>query len=197
MKKLDLPFYQSNSVILAQELLGKYLVRQIDKQKIITKIVETEAYMGPEDKAAHSYNNLRTLRTEVMFGRAGIAYVYMIYGMYYCLNVVAGKEGIPEAVLIRGVEPIKGLEILKKNRKIKSTKIQNLTNGPGKLCQALDIDKSLNGSDLILENDIYILDRGERPDIAISKRINIGYAEEYVDKPWRFFIKDNNYVSRS
>ena len=162
----------------------------------MTKIVETEAYMGPEDKAAHSYNNRRTQRTEVMFGRPGKAYVYMIYGMYYCLNIVAGEEEIPEAVLIRGVEPIEGIEILKQNRKIKGKQINNLTNGPGKLCEALAIDKSLNGSDLVFGNEIYILDSKEKPDIVKSKRINIDYAEEYVNKLWRFYIRDNIFVSR-
>ena len=103
MKRLELSFYQRNSVLLAQKLLGKYLIRNIGGDRIMTKIVETEAYMGPEDKAAHSYNNRRTQRTEVMFGRPGKAYVYMIYGMYYCLNIVAGEEEIPEAVLIRAV----------------------------------------------------------------------------------------------
>mgnify|MGYP000907705268 FL=1 len=196
MKRLELSFYQRNSVLLAQKLLGKYLIRNIGGDRIMTKIVETEAYMGPEDKAAHSYNNRRTQRTEVMFGRPGKAYVYMIYGMYYCLNIVAGEEEIPEAVLIRGVEPIEGIEILKQNRKIKGKQINNLTNGPGKLCEALAIDKSLNGSDLVFRNEIYILDSKEKPDIVKSKRINIDYAEEYVNKLWRFYIRDNIFVSR-
>ncbi|HHT51406.1 MAG TPA: DNA-3-methyladenine glycosylase [Eubacteriaceae bacterium] len=196
MKRLELSFYQRNSVLLAQKLLGKYLIRNIGGDRIMTKIVETEAYMGPEDKAAHSYNNRRTQRTEVMFGRPGKAYVYMIYGMYYCLNIVAGEEEIPEAVLIRGVEPIEGIEILKQNRKIKGKQINNLTNGPGKLCEALAIDKSLNGSDLVFGNEIYILDSKEKPDIVKSKRINIDYAEEYVNKLWRFYIRDNIFVSR-
>ena len=195
IEEIRIIFYQ-NSVLLAQKLLGKYLIRNIGGDRIMTKIVETEAYMGPEDKAAHSYNNRRTQRTEVMFGRPGKAYVYMIYGMYYCLNIVAGEEEIPEAVLIRGVEPIEGIEILKQNRKIKGKQINNLTNGPGKLCEALAIDKSLNGSDLVFGNEIYILDSKEKPDIVKSKRINIDYAEEYVNKLWRFYIRDNIFVSR-
>ena len=194
--RLDLLFFQKNAIVLAQDLLGKLLVREINGKRIVTKIVETEAYMGPLDKAAHSYNNRRTPRTEVMFGRAGIAYVYIIYGMYYCLNIIAAKEGIPQGVLIRGVEPIEGLDIIKKNRVIKSKKIQDLTNGPGKLCQALNIDKSLNWADLIVENDIYILDHQEKQEIIPAKRINIDYAQEYKDKLWRFYIKDNIYVSR-
>lgn len=196
MVRLDLPFFQRDSITLAQNLLGKLLVREIDGARIVTKIVETEAYMGAEDKAAHSYNNRRTPRTEVMFGRAGIVYVYIIYGMYYCLNIVAAKEEIPQAVLIRGVEPIEGLDIIKKNRVIKSEKIQDLTNGPGKLCQALNIDKTLNGSDLVLENELYILDNKEKYETISAKRINIDYAGEYKEKLWRFYIKDNIYVSK-
>ncbi len=194
--RLDLSFYKKDAITLAQNLLGKWLVREIGEQRIVTKIVETEAYMGVEDKAAHSYNNRRTERTEVMFGRAGRAYVYMIYGMYYCLNVVAAQEEIPQAVLIRAVEPLEGLKIIKKNRAIKSTKIQDLTNGPGKLCQALDIDKSLNGTDLVYENQLYIIDNQEKFKIVSSKRINIDYAEEYRDKLWRFYIKGNSFVSK-
>ena len=148
--------------------------------------------MGPEDKA-HSYNR-RTQRTEVMFGRPGKAYVYMIYGMYYCLNIVAGEEEIPSG-FNKGVEPIEGIEILKQNRKLGETN-KYLTNGPGKLCEALAIDKSLNGSDLVFGNEIYILDSKEKPDIVKSKRINIDYAEEYVNKLWRFYIRDNIFVSR-
>lgn len=196
MVRLDRSFFQSNSIVLAQKLLGKLLIREIEGQRMVTKIVETEAYMGAEDKAAHSYNNRRTPRTEVMFGRAGIAYVYMIYGMYYCLNIVAAKEGVPQAVLIRGVEPIEGLDMVKKNRVIKSNKVQELTNGPGKLCQALLIDKTFNGKDLILQNELYLLDNKEEHEIISAKRINIDYAQEYKDKLWRFYIKDNIYVSK-
>lgn len=194
--RLEQSFYEKNSVTLAQDLLGKLLVREINGERIITKIVETEAYMGPEDKAAHSYKNRRTSRTEVMFQRAGIAYVYIIYGMYYCMNVVAAKEDIPQAVLLRGVEPTEGIETIKKNRPIKSKKMQDLTNGPGKLCQALNIDKSLNGIDLVHSNEMYLLDHQEKFEIVASKRINIDYAQEYKEKLWRFYIKDNPFVSQ-
>lgn len=194
--RLELSFYQKDAVTLAQDLLGKLLVREINDEKMIAKIVETEAYMGPEDKAAHSYNNRRTSRTEVMFGRAGVTYVYLIYGMYHCMNVVAAEEEIPQAVLLRGVEPIQGIDNMRKNRSIKSKKMQSLTNGPGKLCQALSIDKSLNGTDLIYGNQLYLLDHQEEFEIEASKRINIDYAEEYKDKLWRFSIKDNSFVSK-
>lgn len=194
--RLELSFYQKDAVTLAQDLLGKLLVREINDEKMIAKIVETEAYMGPEDKAAHSYNNRCTSRTEVMFGRAGVTYVYLIYGMYHCMNVVAAKEEIPQAVLLRGVEPIQGIDNMRKNRSIKSKRMQNLTNGPGKLCQALSIDKSLNGTDLVYGNQLYLLDHQEEFEIEASKRINIDYAEEYKDKLWRFSIKDNSFVSK-
>lgn len=194
--RLPLEFFQRDAVTLAKDLLGKLLIREIDGEKLVGKIVETEAYMGPEDKAAHSYRNRRTERTEAMFGRAGRAYIYFIYGMYYCLNVVAAKEGIPQGVLLRAVEPMEGIHLMKGYRRIKSKRIQELTNGPGKLCQALDIDKSLYGTDLVFGHSLYILDYHDEFEILSSKRINIDYAEEYQDRLWRFYIKDNPFVSR-
>jgi DNA-3-methyladenine glycosylase len=194
--KLGLDFYQRNGVSVACDLLGKLLVREIDGQQIIAKIVETEAYIGPEDKGCHAYQNKRTKRTEVMFGRAGCAYVYLIYGIHNCLNIVTASEGKPEAVLIRAVEPIDGLDIVREYREIKSRKIEDLTNGPGKLCQALDIDRRLNGYDLVDGDKLYILDSDERVEVVKGKRINIDYAEEYKDKLWRFYIKGNSFVSR-
>ncbi|SJZ52717.1 DNA-3-methyladenine glycosylase [Selenihalanaerobacter shriftii] len=198
--RLSLDFYQKDAITLARDLLGKYLVRNIDGEEVIAKMVETEAYVGPEDKACHAYQNKRTKRTEAMFKRGGYTYVYLIYGMYNCFNVVADPKEKPEAVLIRAVEPIKGLEIVKQNRSIKSKRKQDLTNGPGKLCQALDIDKSLNDYDLTNGNNLYIKDSKRRNkgnyDIISDRRINIDYAEEYRDKPWRFYIKGNNFVSK-
>ncbi|SDC59555.1 MULTISPECIES: DNA-3-methyladenine glycosylase [unclassified Candidatus Frackibacter] len=195
--RLELDFYNKwGAVKLAQGLLGKLLVREIGGKQIIARIVETEAYVGPEDKACHAYQNKRTKRTEVMFKRGGFSYVYLIYGMYNCFNVVAGDEGKPEAVLVRGVEPINGLDIIKKNRQIKSKKKEDLTNGPGKLCQALDIDRSLNGCDLTTNQELYIKDSDEVVEIVADKRINIDYAEEYRDKLWRFYVKENQFVSK-
>jgi len=194
--KLGLEFYQRDGVNVAYDLLGKLLIRELEGQKIITKIVETEAYIGPEDKGCHAYQNKRTKRTEVMFGRAGYAYVYLIYGMYNCLNIVTAKKGKPEAVLIRAVELIEGLDIIREYRDIKSKKVEELTNGPGKLCQALAIDRDLNGYDMVNGGKLYILDSDEKVEVVTDKRINIDYAEEYRDKLWRFYIKDNSFVSR-
>ena len=197
--RIEREFFTQDAVSLAQNLIGKGVVREIGEDKIIVRIVETEAYVGPEDKGCHAYNNKRTKRTEKMFLPGGHAYIYLIYGMYYCFNVVAAYEGKPEAVLIRGVEPIIGLKQIQENRKIKSNKMTDLTNGPGKLCQALSINKELNGSDLILGKSLYIIDLDDKKhwEILSGPRINIDYAEEYVEVPWRFYIKNNPYVSRN
>ena len=196
--KLDYDFYQKDAVQVAKNLLGKTIVRKYKGKTIKVKIVDTEAYMGAEDKASHAYNNKRTKRTETMFARGGLAYIYLIYGMYYCFNIVTAEEDNPHAVLIRAVEPVEGLEIIKKNRKIKSNKVETLTNGPGKLSQALKIDKSLNGCDLVKSNQLYLLDN-QVDDFIMEKvpRVNIDYAEEYKDKKWRFYIKENKFISKS
>lgn len=195
--KLDYDFYKNDAVTVAKELLGKLLVRNINGKEIVCKIVETEAYVGPEDKGCHAYNNKKTKRTEVMFLKGGHAYVYSIYGIHFCFNIVTNKEEKPEAVFIRAVEPLTGIDIIKKNRKISSKKIVNLTNGPGKLAQSLSIDKGLNGYNLISGNDLYIKDDIENSafEIIAGKRINIDYAQEYKDKLWRFYIKGNPFVS--
>lgn len=201
MKKLEREFYKRNTLIVAKELLGKHLVHEYEGNKLISKIVEVEAYMGVEDKAAHSYGGRRTERTEVMYKEGGYAYVFQIYGMYYCVNVVTSEKEIPQAVLIRGLEPIEGLETMSVNRygkryeELTNYQKKNLTNGPGKLCMAMNIDKKLNGEDLCKEN-LYILDNKEKFNIVTSKRINIDYAEEAKDYLWRFYIKDNKYVSK-
>lgn len=201
--KLNKEFYNRDSLIVAKELLGKILVHEYSEMKLCGKIVETEAYRGPMDKAAHSYNNRRTERTEVMFGEAGRAYVYFIYGMHNCMNVVCERVGLPQAVLIRALEPMEGLDAMAHNRyqlsfeELTKAKKINLTNGPGKLCKAMAIDKSLNGANLV-DNTLYILEGVtiEESNIAITKRIGIDYAEEAKDYPWRFYIKDNKYVSK-
>ncbi|SHI69601.1 DNA-3-methyladenine glycosylase [Lutispora thermophila] len=203
LSRLDRSFYSKNAVKLSKDLLGKYLVHSMDGKELIGKIVEVEAYMGVGDKAAHSYNGRRTARTEVMYGEEGHAYVYLIYGMYYCLNVVAAKEGIAQAVLIRALEPIKGSEIMAVYRygkalgELKKSQIINLTNGPGKLCKALNIEKEYNGEDLT-GNRLFICENRsfkEEYDIVETKRIGIDYAQEAKYFPWRFYIKDNPYVS--
>ncbi|MFW5657043.1 MAG: DNA-3-methyladenine glycosylase [Bacteroidota bacterium] len=195
--RFDKEFYLQDAVTLSKALLGHLLVRNVDGQEIVCRIVETEAYVGPEDKGCHAYQNKRTKRTETMFLPGGHAYIYLIYGMYYCLNVVARIQDIPEAVLIRAVEPLKGMDLIKKNRPMKTYKPENLTNGPGKLCKALKIERELNGCDLIKSNDLFLVKDGtfQVSEIISTKRINIDYAEEYIDKPWRFYIKGNRWVS--
>ncbi|MGM0501865.1 MAG: DNA-3-methyladenine glycosylase [Bacillota bacterium] len=196
--RLGAQFYQQDALTAAKKLLGQILVREVNNQKIKVKIVETEAYLGSKDKACHAYQNKRTSRTETMFKTGGCAYVYLIYGIYNLLNVVVNDLEVPEAVLIRAVEPVSGLDIIKENRGIKSDSIEDLTNGPGKLTQALAIDRQLDGYDLINGNQLYIVkeeNNGEIDEIAASTRINIDYAEEYKDKPWRFYIKGNSFVS--
>ncbi len=201
MNILHRDFYNRDSLVVANELLGKYLVHNIEGVKLVGKIVETEAYRGPEDKAAHSYGGRRTPRVEVMYGPAGYAYVYLIYGMYNCFNVVTNKEGTPHAVLVRGIEPMGSLDEFAQNRYQKSYKelnksqIKALSNGPGKLCQALLIDRAYNGEDLC-RNRLYIT-TGNDDDFEIisAKRVGIDYAEEAKDFLWRFYIKDNSYVS--
>lgn len=195
--RLKQGFYQKDAVQAAKDLLGKVIVRKYNDKTIKVKIVETEAYCGAEDKASHAHNNKKTKRTAPMFKKGGHSYIYLIYGMYYCLNVVTAAENNPHAVLIRAVEPLKGLNYIKENRQIKSSKIENLTNGPGKLSQALKIDKSFDGCNLVENNSLYLTDGGtEDFEIESSPRVNIDYAEEYKDKKWRFFIKNNKYVSK-
>lgn len=196
--RLEKDFYKRGALELAKDLLGKYLVRELDGEEVVCKIVETEAYVGPHDKGCHAYNNKRTKRTETMFMDGGYAYVYQIYGMYFCLNVVARDEDIPEAVLIRAVEPVEGLDRIKVYRSIKSRKVEDLTNGPGKLCQGLSIDKKLDKYDLIEGTELYIRDNpdGTNHEVVERPRINIDYAEEYKDKLWRFYIKGNKFVSK-
>ncbi len=189
-------FYARDGLTLAKDLLGCYLIKETEQSKIITKIVETEAYMGPEDKACHAFNNRRTKRTEVMFGRPGLAYVYLIYGIHNCFNIVAAKEEKPEAVLIRAVEPIEGIEYIRENRVIGSRPDRELTNGPGKLTEALGINRDYNGLSLTEGKELY-LTIGEdikESDIKSGPRINIDYADEFTDKDWRFYL-DSDFIS--
>ena len=193
-KKLDRHFYSRDAEKVAKDLLGKNLVRRSLEGKTVGKIVETEAYLGEKDPASHSYRGGKTERTEVMFGPSGLAYVYMIYGMYYCFNTVTGKEGKPEGVFIRALKPLEGIELMEDRRGLSDKK--ELTNGPGKLCIAMDIDKELNGEDLC-GNKLYITEP-EKPsnfDIKKARRINIDYADEAKKWKLRFFIEGNPHVS--
>jgi DNA-3-methyladenine glycosylase len=199
-KRLDREFYRrSDTLRIARELLGKRLVVPVpeDGARVSGIIVETEAYMGPEDKGAHSYNNRRTPRTDVMFTAGGVAYVYFIYGMYFQFNVVVNGEDVPHAVLLRAAEPEEGIELMRERRP--GRKETELASGPGKLCTAFGIDRSYNREDLMTGGRVWIEDAGRvvgARDIASGPRIGINYAEEFVDKPWRFWIKANPHVSR-
>ena len=190
MIKLSRDFYLRDACIVAHDLIGKILVHGSTSGII----VETEAYKGPEDKASHSYNNRRTNRTEMMYHAGGHVYIYMIYGMYYCFNVVANIPGKPEAVLVRALEPLEGLDVMMTRRNTRD--IMKLCSGPGKLCGALGIGRELYGEDLCGE-EIYITDDGRpAPDVKASPRINIDYAEEYRDVLWRYFADGSRYISR-
>jgi DNA-3-methyladenine glycosylase len=195
--KLKKNFYRRELLVVARELLGKVLVKSSGKEILAGKIIEVEAYHGDTDEAAHSYGGI-TKRNEIMFEAGGYLYVYFTYGAYHCCNVVTGKKGQGTAVLIRAVEPVIGLDRMIKNRfgrKLKNDKeIFDLTSGPGKVCQAFKFDRTHSGTDLT-GKDIFIFD-GEKiksKNIGVSKRIGITRS---VDLPWRYFIKDNPYLSR-
>jgi DNA-3-methyladenine glycosylase len=188
--RLNRKFYNRPTLKVAKEFLGKYLVVEKGGNYVSGKIVETEAYIGPNDPASHAYRGM-TPRNKIMFGDPGYAYVYFIYGMHHCLNFVTERKGFPAALLIRALEPADGIEIMKKRRKVEHLK--NLTNGPAKLCQALGIDRTLNGVDLCSDL-IYVEDRGNNPiKIASSSRMGI---TEGRDKKWRFYVEDNKFVSK-
>ena len=195
MGKLNRNFYLRSAEELAPALLGKILVHKTAEGVTSGIIVETEAYIGPDDKGAHSCGGVPTARTAVMFGKGGFAYVYLIYGMYSCFNVVANVKDKPEAVLIRALEPLDGVELMKMRRG--TDKPENLCSGPGKLCSALGITREQSGADLC-KNELFILDMPElsKSEIIVSPRINIDYAEEYRDKLWRYFVKGNKFVSK-
>jgi DNA-3-methyladenine glycosylase len=190
MRKLPRKFYNRPTLKVAKELLGKYLVVQKNGTMLSGKIVETEAYIGFNDSASHAYRGI-TGRNKIMFGAPGYAYVYFTYGRYHCLNFVTERNGYPAAVLIRALEPEQGIGTMKRRRKTEV--IENLASGPGKLCQALGIDRSLCGTDLCSEV-IYVEDRGGSAEkIFSANRIGV---KEGKQKKWRFYIKDNRFVSR-
>lgn len=197
-------FYNRSALDVAKDLLGKVLVREVDGKVLKGKIVETEAYIGSIDKACHAYNGRRTKRTEILYEDAGVSYIYFICGLYHCFNVVTNKKDIAEAVLIRGIEPINGLDYIsnirynKKYDELTKAQLKNLTNGPSKLCLAYLLNKDLNAVKLYEKGQVYITDENnEEFEIVESKRIGIDYAEEAKDFLWRFYIKDNIYVSKN
>ncbi|MEI9936455.1 MAG: DNA-3-methyladenine glycosylase [Pseudomonadota bacterium] len=193
---LPLPreFYARPVLSVAKACIGKLLVHRTKQGLVAGRIVETEAYRGPEDRAAHSYGGRRTARTEVMFGPPGYAYVFFVYGMHYQFNLVTSKDGAPHAVLVRAVEPVLGVELMAKRRNLPAS-ARELSNGPGKLCQALGIGRESYGVDLC-GSELFLTD-GPRVRSASTKRIGIDYAGDWAEKPWRFFDPKSRYVSRA
>ena len=181
--KLNREFYRRSALIVARELIGKKLICHNEEGKTSGIIIETEAYMGVDDAASHSYQNRRTKRTEAMFSDGGRAYIYLIYGMYLCFNVSTNLKDVPEAVLIRALEPTDGIELMKQRRNKHSLK--DLCSGPGKLTQAMGISMRHYNIDLC-GDELYIETTDLKPKIESTKRINIDYAGEAANYPWRF-----------
>ncbi|NLZ33748.1 DNA-3-methyladenine glycosylase [Clostridium isatidis] len=200
---IEQEFYRKSTLEVAKNLLGQYLIREINGIKIKSIIVETEAYIGSLDKACHGYNYKKTERTKPLFEDGGISYVYFIYGLYNCFNIVTSIKGEPEAVLIRAVEPLDNLDYIshlrykRKYNELTKNQIKNLTNGPSKLCLALDITRKDNYKPLYIGKEIYLEYNKERNfEIVETKRVGIDYAEEAKDFLWRYYIKDNPFVSK-
>ncbi len=197
MNKLPRDFYTRTDVLeVARDLLGKKLVVPgRSGTRVAGIIVETEAYRGPEDRASHAYDGRRTRRTETMYAKGGTAYVYFVYGMYNQFNVVTNVAEVPHAILVRAVEPSEGLDLMRRRRP--GRREYELTSGPGRLCLAMGIDRKLDQADLLgdqiwIEEGVSISPR----QIARGPRIGIDYAEKWITKPWRFWVRDNPFVSK-
>ena len=194
MGKLERDFFDRDTLDVAWDLLGKYLVRREGDLLLAGRITETEAYVGRMDKACHAYGYRRTARTETMFAQPGTAYIYLIYGMYHCLNFVTEPAGEPAAVLLRGLEPALGAEEMARRRfgrgldGLSAYQRRHFLDGPGKVCMALGLTRAQNGLDLTGE-ELFLWDDGSpAPAFRTGKRIGIDYAEEAADFPWRFYI---------
>jgi len=196
--KLASDFYLRDNVVeISKQLLGKILFSNIGNKICAGMIVETEAYAGVTDRASHAYGCRNTERTKIMFAKGGTAYVYLCYGIHHLFNVVTNNEGVPHAVLVRAIEPFEGIETMLKRRNKNKLDIK-LTSGPGKLSEALGIKYTHNGLSLY-ENKIWIEDVGikiEPKQIISAKRIGVDYAKEDALLPYRFFIKENKWVSK-
>ena len=194
MKTLPRAFYDRDTLEVARDLLGTYLVRRLDGAELVVRITETEAYVGAVDKACHAYGGRRTARTETLYAKPGTAYVYLIYGMYHCLNFVTEAEGEPAAVLLRGLEPVEGLVPMSLNRfgklpgELTAYQKKHFLDGPGKVCRALGLTRAQNGLDLC-GRELFVCDGGERPSVIhTGPRIGIDYAQEAAHFPWRFYV---------
>ncbi|MGB0525481.1 MAG: DNA-3-methyladenine glycosylase [Flammeovirgaceae bacterium] len=196
--KVSREFYRNPDVVaVAQQLLGKFLCTQLEDGYAVGMITETEAYCGATDKACHAYPNKRTKRTEVMFGDGGFAYVYLCYGIHQLFNIVTNRAGQADAILIRGIEPVAGIELIEQRRKMKVTRAQ-VSSGPGTVTKALGINKQHYGLDL-LGDEIWLEDRGvhfPQEELLIGPRVGIDYAEEDALLPWRFRVKGNKYIGK-
>lgn len=203
MARLSRDFYAQDTLEAAQALLGKYLVRRLDGETLAGRVVETEGYIGRCDKACHAYNYRRTARTETLFAPPGTAYIYLIYGMYHCLNFVTEAEGEPAAVLLRAIQPVAGVETMAHlrygDKPLTAYRRKHFLNGPGKVCQALALTRAQNGLDLIGDT-LFLCDRPEdaglapfavpaRERLRTGPRIGVDYAEEAKDFPWRFWLE--------
>lgn len=194
-KKLGSAFFRRPTLAVARGLLGKYLVVKHGQEILSGKIVETEAYVGEDDLACHASKG-RTPRTETLYKEAGTIYVYLIYGMYHCMNIVTERKDFPSAVLLRAVEPAEGIATMKKRRR--TEKGVSLCSGPGKLCQALGITGSMNG-EMVSGDKLWIEDRRVRvhkSDVVATTRVAVDYSGPCKEYPWRFYIKDSAFISR-
>jgi len=199
MPRLSSTFFTEHDVVqVAQRLLGKYLFTEFDGQRTGGKIVETEAYRGPEDKGCHAYNNRRTACTEIMFWEGGHAYITLCYGIHHLFNVVTGQAEEPQAVLIRAIEPTEGIPVMLKRRGMDKLETR-LTAGPGAMSKALGITTDFHGHSLLLpESPIWLEERGEvitEEEILASSRVGIAYAEEWKETPWRFRVQNSRWTS--
>jgi len=190
MRRLGRRFYSRYTPDVARDMVGAILVRELDGVVTSGRIVETEAYRGADDPASHAYRG-RTRRTEVMFGEAGHAYVYFTYGFHYCLNATTETRGSPGAVLIRAIEPIEGVEVMRERRGVEG--LRQLTDGPGKLTKAMGIDLALNGEDMVVSRKLYLCEGDPAGPVETSVRVGVSVGRE---TPWRFFLVDNPFVSR-
>lgn len=199
MSRMPRSFFRRDPVSVAKSLLGQRLVRIDHGQRLAGLIVETEAYLGIPDRAAHTFGGRRTPRVASMWKDGGTAYVYFTYGMHYCMNVVAGNVGEPVAVLLRALEPMDGLDIMSINRG-GPDRAATLCSGPARLCAALNITREQDGLDLATSHTLFIerVRRGEYPPehIVTTARVGVSYAQEWAHKPLRFYLKNNPHVSR-
>lgn len=202
-RRLTRRFFRRDPIRLATDLLGRHLVRRYGGHELIGKIVEVEAYLGIEDRAAHSYGGRRTERNRSMWEDGGTAYVYFVYGMHWCFNVVSETAGQPSACLIRAVEPLEGLDQIHRLRRRKKPSLRlsdsDLCSGPAKLAQAFDIDKRHDGLDLTKSEELFLTHGSPVPEetVTVSPRIGVDYAQEWAEKPLRFALKGSIHVSRA